>query len=571
MVKFSQYHKRRLDMKLEFCNNKFSLSEGEVCFEFNSELEPAKKGEAVGFEILGKVPTPTLEEGDRILLPMGEGIALTVGEERLIENAFGDFCSKQGTICMVIVERGGKYLLISLDNGINSSYDTRPENGKYKLFINNKETCGVTYRIFDSLKAACAYHRELHSDVITLDEKIKANPEIEKLVGGAIFWVWNDSYDEVMYSDYDTDVDPSTGGELMRVADELYNGSVKKAMMGIFFESDSKYVEPLYKKYGYISTQYDNYNDVLNPEMLSIIPNNRARNCDYTARRMKDYSAGVQINAKGELAKAWALKGFDGVMHAQNTLCPVVAAQRIKEEIPQILAKYPYYKGRFIDVYGCRLGVCYSETHPSTMENTLKVKNDAFEAMEKMGLITGTENGFDGIINHMVYSEGLHSPVNLQIPDSGRKHAHVMNAEQTEYIGREMMRPERRVPLWQLVYHDAMMTFPYWGDSTESAPKYTNRRVLFACLFGCPPLYSFSLKDYESLKPAIFDSYKRISEVHSKVATLKMTDYKVLSDDYMLQCSTFGGKYRVTVNFSECERECDGKTIPAESFVFEEL
>ena len=557
-------------MDLNKIEHGFSLAHGAVCFDFVSEEMPKVSEETVKFDIVGNVPTPALEEGDRILIPMGEGIALTVGEDSPIENAFGDFCSKQGTMCMVIVERKGKYLLISLDNGIYSSYDTRPENGVYKLLIKNKEACGVSYAVFDSLKEACAFHRASH-EVITLDEKLKANPEIENLKGGAIFWVWNDNYDEVMYSDYNTEVNPATGDALMEVADDLYKNGVDKALMGIFFEPDSNYVEPLYKKYGYISTQYDNYNDVLNPEMLSIIPNNRVRNCDYTARRMKDYPKGVQITPAGELAKAWALKGFDGVMHHQNTLCPVVAAERIKEEIPQILTKYPYYKARFIDVYGCRLGVCHSEVHPSTMANTLKVKRGAFEAMEKMGLITGTENGFDGIADHLTYSEGLHSPVNLQIPDSGRKHAHVMNDEQSEHTGRQMMRPDRRVPLWQLVYHDCVMTFPYWGDSTESAPKHTDRRVLFACLFGCPPLYSFSLKDYEALKPAILDSYKRIGAVHSKVATLKMTDYKVLSDDYMIQRSEFGGRYRVTVNFSDGDRIVEGKVIKGGDLLFEEI
>ena len=558
-------------MELKKLENGFSLLSGNVSFDFVTDTLPKAIDTVFFMNIEGVVPSPILEDGDRILLPMGEGIALTVGENEPITNAFGDFCSKQGTLCMVIVERKGKFLLISLDNGINSSYDTRPENGSYKLIIKNKLECGIKYAIADSLTEACALHRKWHGDVITLEDKIKANPEIKKLEGGGIFWIWNDNYDEVMYSEYDTDVNPATGDTLMEIADDLYKNGVNNAMMGIFFEPDSSFVEPLYKKYGYISTQYDNYNDVLNPEMLSIIPNNRARNCDYTARRMKDYSAGVQITPTGDLAKAWALKGFDGVMHHQNTLCPAVAAERIKEEIPQILAKYPYYKCRFIDVYGCRLGTCYSDVHPLTMADTLKIKNEAFEAMEKMGLITGTENGFDGIINHLTYSEGLHSPVNLQIPDSGRKHAHVMNDEQVAHTGKEMMNPKRRVPLWQLVYHDCMMTFPYWGDSTESAPKYTNRKVLFACLFGCPPLYSFSVKDYEMLKPSILDSYKRISCVHSKVATLKMTNYEVLSDDYMLQRSVFGDKYRITVNFSDKVLECDGKAIAPESLIFEEI
>ena len=560
-------------MTIEKVTNGFAITSNNVTFLFDSILLPKTKNGLLECVSTDHIPTPKLESGDRLLIPMGEGIALTVGEEDPIANAFGDFCSKQGTMCMVIVERNGKYLLISLENGINTAYDTRPENGTYKLrmFTKNGIPCKVWYGVFDSLKDACACHRALHPDVITLEQKIKANPEIDKLVGGAIFWVWNDNYDEVMYSDHDVDICPATGNDLMQVAGELYENGVKKAMMGIFFEPDSCYVEPLYKQYGYISTQYDNYNDVLNPELLSIVPNNRVKNCDYTARRMKDYPNGVQVKENGDLANAWALKGFDGVMHPQNTLCPAVAAQRIREEIPQILAKYPYYKGRFIDVYGCRLGACYSPDHPATMEDTLKIKNGAFEAMENMGLITGTENGFDGIINHLTYSEGLHSPVNLQIPDSGRKHAHVMNEEQIAYTGKEMMSPKRRVPLWQLVYHDCMMTFPYWGDSTEATPGYTDRKVLFACLFGCPPLYSFSMKDYEALKPTILDSYKRITAIHEKVATLEMTEYKVLSEDYMLQTSTFGNKYRVTVNFSDAPMALDGKTVGAGEMIFEEL
>lgn len=551
-------------------DSSFVLSSGSVSFEFVSESAPELCGECAKLFMEGTVPTPTLCEGDRILVPVGEGIALTVGEKDPITTARGDFCSKVGTLCMVIVERRGKFLLISLDNGVNSSYDTKPENNKYKLVIKNKRSCGVTYAIFDTLKEACAYHRSTHDVKRTLADKIKTTPELEKLCGGAIFWVWSDKMDEVMYSAYNTDISPAVGDDVLDIAGDLYASGIDRAMMGFLFAADSKYVEPLYKKYGYISTQYDNYNDVFNPDMISLVPSNRARNCDYTARRMKDYPEGVQITPSGRLAEAWALKGFDGVMYPQNTLCPAIAAQRIKEEIPKILAEYPYYKGRFIDVYGCRLGECYSDGHPLTMNDTQKVKNGAFESIENMGLITGTENGFDGIIEHLGYTEGLHSPVILQIPDSGRKHANMFDAEQTEFIGRDMMQPSRRVPLWQLVYHDAMLTFPYWGDSTESSPEYTARRVLFACLFGCPPLYSFKVGDYERLKPSIIDSYKRITAVHSKIATLKMTDYEVLSDDYMLQRSTFGDKYEIIVNFSDTAREYNGKTVAAQDMIFAE-
>ena len=532
--------------------NGFSLVSGSVQFDFVTELRPEEQGDKLRFLVKGSAPIPALLDGDRLLLPIGEGIALTVGEENLVLNANGDFCSKLGTMSMVMVERGGKFLLISLDNGLHSSYDARPVDGRYALAVNCRKTCGVSYSIFNSLAEACASYRESRGKVRTLAEKCQFNPEVEKLMSGGIFWVWNDNYDEVMYADADTDVNPEVGeADLFAVADALRAGGVDEAMIGIFFDGDSSAVEKLYREYGYLSTQYDNYNDVLDPEMLSIIPNNRAKNCGYTARRMKDYPKGVQIKPDGTMKNAWALKGFDGLMHAQKTCCPAVAADAMRREIPEVLAKYPYYKGRFIDVYGCRLGDCYSDEHPLTTEECLDVKNGAFQSIEEMGLIPGTENGFDAIMDHLVYTEGLHSPVIFQIPESGRKHAHVFNDEQTAHIAANMMVPCRRVPMWELAYHDCMMAFPYWGDSTESSPDFTRRRTLYACLFGCPPLYSFSMKDFEALKPAILKSYAEITAINRKVGKLPMTGYEVLSEDYMIQRTTFGDRYRVTVNFAE--------------------
>ena len=300
----------------------------------------------------GEVPVPEIKSGDRILLPVDEGIALCAEKEYVpgefsCDDIGGYFCSRNGTMSMIIVERQNKYLLIALDNGVNSWYRAWRTEGLYKLSIVCKKECGVTYGIFDSLVSACKCYRNIKKyKILTLEEKIEENPEISKLIGGSIFWVWNDNYDEVMYSERDTDVNPCVGNALLDVAEDLYNNGVKKALFGIFFSGDSHFTEPLYKKYGYITTQYDNYNDVLNPELLSIIPNNRAKNCDYTFRRMKDYPKGVQINCDGSLVKAWELKGFDGnkdvllmftaevfrVASVKNILLPVSNVSKLKRK-----------------------------------------------------------------------------------------------------------------------------------------------------------------------------------------------------------------------------------------------
>lgn len=555
-------------------NQGFSLVSGSVTFDFTTDIYPVSAENVYFVQGEGDMPVPQIQKGDRLLLPIDEGVALEADEEYEPGEYGMDciksiFCGRVGTLGMVIVERSKKFLLIMVEDVLNSYYVAEKKEGLYSLSIHCNKPTAVTYGIFDSIKDACKFYRSAKDKTyVTLSDKIEKNPELKKMVGGGIFWVWNDNYDEIMYSDFDTDVSPAVGKDLLYVADDLHKNGVSNALFGIFFEKDSALVEELYKKYGFICTQYDNYSDVLNPELLKIIPKNRVKNCDYTFRRMKDYPDGVVVTADNELAPAWALKGLDGIMHNQNRLCSIVAAKRMEEEIPQILNQYPYYKGRFIDVFGGGVSRCYSKEHPLTLEKSAQVKNNAFKAIKDMGLITGTEDIMEDIIDNIDYSEGLHSPVHFRIHDAGRNHAHIYSEEQTAFINKYMTNPKCRVPLWQLVYHECVISFPYWGDSTEMAPDLIRDKILFACLYGCAPLYSFSIKDYEKIKPAILLSYEKITKVHKAVAELPMTDFEILSEDYTLQRSEFGGKYEIIANFAEKESVINNITIPAKDFYF---
>lgn len=523
------------------------------------------------------VPTPEIMPKDRLLLPVDEGIAVEADKEYLSgefdsDCITGRFSGREGTLSMVIVQRGAKYLLIMLEDGIHARYEAKRKNGLYRLNIYSGKEQKAIYGIFDSLTEACKFYGKVRNKkFLSLEDKIKLTPKLEKLVGGGIFWVWNDNYDEVMYSDCDTDVSPAVGENLLEIAGDLHKNGVKNALFGIFFNEDSPLSEKLDSEYGYLTTQYDNYNDVLNPALLKIIPNNRVKNCDYTYRRMKDYPEGILKGKDGSLAKAWELKGFDGKMYSQNCLCPAVAAKRMKTEIAEILKEFPKYSGRFIDVFGNGLSECYDERHPLTTEECLTVKREAFEAVRKMGLITGTEDLTEDIIDGLDYSEGLHSPIYFRINNAGRNHAHIYSPEQALHIRQHMLNPECRVPLWQLVHHENLVAFPYWGDSTEMSPSDVKDKILFAVLYGCAPLYSFTVKDYDKLKNVILSSYEKITSVHKIVARLPMSDFEILSDDYMLQRSVFGDRYEVVANFSEDEKAFFDKTVSAKDFYFGEV
>lgn len=557
-------------------NNGFSLSTENVLFDFLCEKNVSDDNDLCKIKILGDVPVPELKADDRLLLPVDEGIAITVGQkyekgELDINYINTPFCRREGTISMIIIERNKNYLLIALDSGLHASYSAIREDEGYRLKIQCETEHEITYGIYPSLVQACNAYKEIKKiNPVKLSEKIKKNPEIKKMIGGGIFWVWNDHYNEVMYADHDTEVSPAVGEKLLTVAERLYSKGVKNAMFGLFFDEDSVYSKELYQKYGYLPTQYDNYNDVLNPQLLTLIPQNRYKNCGYTKRRTIDYPQGIQIDKDKKMMPAWALMGFDGKYHDQNTLCPLVAAERIKEEVPRIISQYPDYKGRFIDVYGGGVSECFSEEHPLTIEECLEVKKEAFDFLSEIGLIAGTEDGFEDLADSIIYAEGLHSPVYFRINDAGRNHAVMYNNEQREHIEKYMLNPECRVPLWQLIYHDSVMAFPYWGDSTDDCIPQVKQKILYACLFGCPPLYSFMTKNFSLLEESILLSYEKISKVHEKVALLPMTDYEVITSDYQVQKTVFGEKYEIIANFSKNDFIYDGIKIQAEDFIVRE-
>ena len=66
----------------------------------------------------------------------------------------------------------------------------------------------------------------------------------------------------------------------------------------------------------------------------------------------------------------------------------------------------------------------------------------------------------------------------------------------------------------------------------------------------------------------IVESYKKKTFVTQKTATLHMTDYMVLNDDYTLQKTVFGDKYCVVANFSDKEMSYENFKVAPKDYLF---
>lgn len=65
-----------------------------------------------------------------------------------------------------------------------------------------------------------------------------------------------------------------------------------------------------------------------------------------------------------------------------------------------------------------------------------------------------------------------------------------------------------RLPLWELVYHDCVVSHWYWGDYNNKLPSLWDKRDLFNVLYGTPPMFMFDRALWQAQKARFVQSYQ---------------------------------------------------------------
>ena len=520
-----------------------------------------------GFEIEdlpGTSKSFITEPGDRLILPIDSGCRFDVSEDFPDIVGAHRFNSRSMTLGMILLERNGDYLALVPEDTVGAG--CRIYKNGAELLEAAVTSQGEILELPGTLREIIAAYRKLRGNLrVTLDEKSKRLPELERLSRSTIVYVWQDDYEKLMYSNKDEKVSVRNPDGILNIARKLKADGIDDVMFGIFFKSDQPAVNEL-RKLGYMASKYDNYNDVPPADLCEILPETRINECDYLKHRIGDYPDKILTTAGGSLATAWQLDGLDGKRHSQYTMCPLCAVEAMKKEIPEEI-KGADYAARFIDVFGTGLAECHSESHSFTLRESVGIKRSAFEFLTDIGLIPGTEDGCEALASAVCYNEGIASPVFFRYDwrEAGRKKARLYEThEAAEWFRKYMLNPEYRFPLWELCWRDSVISYPYWGDSLLCCQEVTPERILMAALFAEPPLYSFFEKDFEKLEGLIVESYNKIREVLCAVGNLPMTDFGRVGDG--LYRSEFGGKVSVFANFTSEEKRFENVRVAGMGF-----
>ncbi len=368
--------------------------------------------------------------------------------------------------------------------------------------------------------------------VKTFAEKAKKNPNIKRLFGAPDVW----------------------GNASLAFAKQAKAAGVDKMLIhGRPKPKDMAAINAL----GYLTSRYDNYTDILPlDEKHKEISSNRAPLPDDAV-----------LKANGKRMTAWLT--FDKKTQFMKR-CPTLWVPAARRVIPKELSEYPYL-GRFIDVTTAEgLYECFDPKHPMTRTEKRACGVALESYVRSQGLVVGGEHGLWWGVPHMDYIEGMMSGGNYSWPAGHLKHPKTKDEEFTNPWGRKLPPFERyeklgigheyRVPLWELVFHDCIVSTWYWGDASDwlldAAPEITPKKDAFNVLYGTIPLlWANAGGSWVKDREVFLRTYRNTCKLHEQIAGEEMLSHEFVTPDRAVQRTVFSSGTECVVNFGAEPRE----------------
>jgi hypothetical protein len=121
----------------------------------------------------------------------------------------------------------------------------------------------------------------------------------------------------------------------------------------------------------------------------------------------------------------------------------------------------------------------------------------------------------------------------------------------------------RRLPLFQTVFHDSVITTHHWSRPSLKFPNVARVDELLELLYNVPPLYHLNPEELEKRGAAIARHYRFFSPLHRQAGLLPLDDFSWLTADGLVQRTVFGRRIEMVANFGREPFVYEGIRIPA--------
>lgn len=508
-------------------------------------------------------PAWRTKNGDRAIHPMSEGRIVDVVNDAPMfypnKNGYRFRRAHELSMGFFGIERGGSYLMNGVGEPLFAEYFislTKPRVSQIRWMPeNDRWGKNRELRFFPARKigeAAGAYRawRESQHHISTIDERMKSNPNLARLPGASVFWVWDDNAQNRLYNW--PLVKESAPRDVKRIADEMKSLGMDRVVW-CGFDNETKEDAAYLTKIGYLVGTYDCFRDVYHKGLLAYTdPKNFARGV-----RFLPFAEDVAcIDKSGKVETAWTIPDKQGRLHDMYGLCDMCGPRLARELIaPDV--KSIGFTARLMDVQIAEgPHACYSPKHPGTLRQALEAQREEHRYLQQeLKQVVGTERGSENHIGCFDYAEGmLSTPMQCSQPMGWRtKDSAFFGKDVPKNWRREGLDPVSRIPLWELVYHDVAVSYFHWMDTTMRYPEQTEWRDALCTLYGVPPIYSMRVEFWDKLKNEVATSYRRVSPFARETIGSRMTGFEYVTPDRMVQRSTFANGSVVTVDFRTLE------------------
>ncbi|HUT36305.1 MAG TPA: glycoside hydrolase [Planctomycetota bacterium] len=473
-------------------------------------------------------------KGQLLILPVNEGISYPAddatlpamhyhlyGGHGLCMPWWGQTDGERGLMAIVETPDDAAVRIPRLDGLLCLAPEWQPQKGQFG------PRRVIRYAFFDQggyVAMAKRYREHAKQTGLfkSLDEKRKANPNVDLLIGAVNVWCWEN--------------------DAPTLARELQAAGIRRILWSN--ARPPAQLKALNELPGVLTSRYDIYQDTMDPANF---PKLRWVHGDWTSEAWAN--GDLMRGPGGDWIRGWQVKAKDGSMIPCGVLCDVRAPDYARRRIPAELKTHPY-RCRFIDTTTASpWRECYDPKHPCTRSESKRCKMELLRIVsEECGLVCGSETGHDASVPFVHYFEGMLSLGPYRVPDSGRAMQKLW-LDVPERVAKFQTGHVYRLPLWELVYHDCVVAQWYWGDYNNKLPSLWDRRDLWNALYGTPPMFMFDRKLWEANRGRFVRSYQAIEPVARATGYSEMLSHKWLTPDHAVQETRFANGVVVTANF----------------------
>jgi hypothetical protein len=386
-------------------------------------------------------------------------------------------------------------------------------------------------------KAYRAYAQE-HGLLKTLREKMKRRPDLAKLLGAPDVW----------------------GADGLRFARQAKAAGIERMLINC--GGGVKAIEEI-KSLGYLVSVYDNYEDTM-PGKTGAYGDFKLEDAPLLAdgKRMRGWES-RRTDPKTGKTELDPKTGKPVITEQYEKRCTALFESVAQKWIPIDQEKNPR-NARFLDVTtACGIVECYDPNHAGDRaKDTANRQALARYVADDLGLILGGEHGRWWGVPYYDYWEGMTSGNPFFSWPAG--HVGMDLPKTRDEIGKDYLKYGighfYRIPLWELVFNDCVVSYWYWGDSTghlwQAAPEISYKQDLFDMLYADPPLfwvaqpYGFRWNDPVQ-RERLLESYRNTCKLHEQTGLEELLTHEWLTEDRTVQKTTFSGGTTVVVNFDE--------------------